>query len=73
MLYCNLFTDGGALLETQPQGDASIPVKLPDADTDLVARLIVSPEASAALARLFLAGVTAGERAVRGGPKSSGK
>src|SRR5262249_52005000 len=42
-----------------------IPVKLPGSDADLLARQIVSPEASAALARLFLVGVAAGERAVR--------
>ena len=28
-LFLNCFRDGGALLETQPQGDASTPVQLP--------------------------------------------
>jgi hypothetical protein len=28
MLYVNLFADGGALLQCDPQGDASIPVRL---------------------------------------------
>jgi hypothetical protein len=65
MLFCNLFTDGGALLETNPQGDASYPVNLPPADAAVLAALLASPEASAALARLFLAAATAGERAVR--------
>jgi hypothetical protein len=65
MLFCNMFTDGGALLETSPQGDASYPVALPPADAVVLAGLLASPEASAALARLFLAGTTAGERAVR--------
>ena len=42
-----------------------MPVKLPPADEDVLLELLTSPEASAALARLFLAGATAGERAVR--------
>lgn len=58
--------EGGALLETQPQGDTSVPLQLPDDQAELLAGLLVSPEASAALADLYLAGVTAGERAVRG-------
>jgi hypothetical protein len=53
------------LLETSPQGDASYPVNLPPADAAALAALLSSPEAAAALARLFLAGATAGERAVR--------
>jgi hypothetical protein len=67
LLYVNCFRDGGALLEAHPQGDAHTAVNLPDADAELLARLIDTPELSAALAKLFLAGVTAGERAVRGG------
>jgi hypothetical protein len=64
MLYCNLFSEGGALLEREPQGDASVPINLPDHE-EALADLIGSPETSEALACLFLAGVTAGERAVR--------
>jgi hypothetical protein len=64
MLWCNMFADGTALLECEPQGDASAAVKLPETDEAILAVLIGSPEISAALARLFLAGVTAGERAV---------
>jgi hypothetical protein len=30
MLHVNLFSDGGALLEREPQGDASVPVNLPE-------------------------------------------
>lgn len=61
-LFCNLFRDGTSLLEPQAQGDATIPVALhPDHVAELEA-LLVSPEASAALAGLFLAGVTVGER-----------
>ncbi len=66
MLYLNQFKNEGALLETSPQGDASTPVHLPPEQADLLSKLIVSPELSAALARLFLAGVTVGERSVRG-------
>ncbi len=69
MLYVILFADGGALLEMNPQGDASYPVTLPPEDAAVLAGLLSSPEASAALARLFLAGATAGERAVRCGGK----
>lgn len=64
MLYCNVFLEGGALLEREPQGDASVPVKLPGYE-EALAELIGSPETSEALARLFFAGVTAGERAAR--------
>jgi hypothetical protein len=65
MLHVNCFKDGGALLEAEPQGDAWIPVNLLAADEAVLAGLISSLEVSGALARLFLAGVTAGERAVR--------
>jgi len=50
-----------ALLETEPQGDATIPVELPAEIETLLTALIVSPEVSAALGRLYLAGVTTGE------------
>lgn len=56
--------DGRALLETEPQGDASIPVDLVGHEGAL-AGLLATPEVSAALARLYLAGATAGERAAR--------
>jgi hypothetical protein len=42
-----------------PQGDASICLLLPQEDAEALAALLVSAEASAALARLFLAGVAA--------------
>lgn len=64
MLWINLFRDSGALLEPEPQGDASVPVDLPDHEEVLVG-LIATSEASAALARLFLAGATVGERGAR--------
>ena len=50
MLYVNLFPNEGALLETEPQGDASALVILPPADAELLAQLLDCPEASAALA-----------------------
>jgi hypothetical protein len=65
MLFLNFFADGGVLLETSPQGDASTPIKIPDTAAARIAGLLSSSETSVALARLFLAGVTAGERAVR--------
>jgi hypothetical protein len=39
MLYVNLFPVDGALLELQPQGEASVAVQLPLADADLLAGL----------------------------------
>ena len=65
MLWLNIFADGGSLMETVPQGDASMPVQLPDETAEVIAGLLTSDEVAAALARLFLAGATAGERAVR--------
>jgi hypothetical protein len=67
MLYCNLFADGGALLETVPQGDASMPVNVGEKTAEALAKMLTTPERSAALAQLFLAGATAGERSVRRG------
>src|SRR5262249_7700985 len=67
LLFVNLFADGGALLETGPQGDASYPVQLPPVHAEPIRQLLTSDGASAALARLFLAGAGAGERAVRKG------
>jgi hypothetical protein len=53
LLYVNLFADGGALLEPQPQGDASIPVQLPDGHAETLRALLMSERTSAALARLL--------------------
>src|SRR5947209_5375748 len=66
MLYCNFFADGGALLETAPQGDASTPVKLSEASATVIEGLLDSEQVSAALARLYLAGAHAGERSAHG-------
>lgn len=67
MLYCNLFRDGGHLVESEPQGEASCVVNLPQECEQILAELL-TPEVSQALARLYLAGVVAGERAARKGP-----
>ena len=64
MLNVNLFADGGALLETQPQDDASIAVNVPPAEAETLTALVASAEVASALAALFLAGCTAGERSV---------
>jgi hypothetical protein len=62
-LHVNLFRDSPALLELQPQGDARIALDLPAETAEQLLALAGTPEASAALAALFLAGVTVGERA----------
>ena len=67
VLYLNLFAAGGALLETSPQGDASVAVVVHDDDAAVITNLLTSAEVSSALAQLFLAGCTAGERSVRRG------
>jgi hypothetical protein len=70
MLFVNLFADGGALVETVPQGETSVPLNLPEETAAALAALLKCDRVSAALARLFLAGVTAGERSVRRGAPS---
>jgi hypothetical protein len=56
MLFINFFADGDVLLEGQPQADAFIEVRLADDDAEAVLGMIDSPETSAAMPRLFLAG-----------------
>lgn len=64
-MFVNLFPGGEALVEPSPQGDARIPLRLPEATASLIARLIQDDdEAAAAIAAVFLAGVWTGERAV---------
>ena len=67
LLYVNLFTDGTALLEDRPQGDASLPLDLPAEQLAQLEALLDGPEASGTLASLFLAGVRIGERQARVG------
>jgi len=72
MLYLNLFRSGGALVETQPNGDESVELRLPGQAGKTLAGLVEleSFRISEALAALFLAGATAGERAVSAGRRS---
>jgi hypothetical protein len=51
----------------RPQGDATIAVRLPDGHAETILGLLTSERVSAALARVFLIGATARERAVRKG------
>jgi hypothetical protein len=53
MLYVNLFADGEALPECEPQGDAFSSLMLAPEDANAVAALITSAEVLATLARLF--------------------
>jgi hypothetical protein len=61
-LWINFFTDGGALLETVPNGETSMPVRLPPDVLTTVEQLLTDEQNATALARLFLAGVYAAER-----------
>ncbi|HJT77456.1 MAG TPA: hypothetical protein VJ739_09670 [Gemmataceae bacterium] len=61
MLNLNCFRDGGALLECEPQGDASIAIKLSAADEAALSVAVGTSAGSPALTRLFLAGA-AGQR-----------
>jgi hypothetical protein len=65
VLWVKCFRDGGALLMREQYGDSLAAVRLPDADEEALAGLHDTPKASAAMARLFVAGAMAGERAVR--------
>ena len=62
MLFSNFFADGDVLLEPQPQGDAFIAVRLEQRDAEAVLESLISAEVSAAMARLFLAGLAERER-----------
>jgi len=68
MFFVNLFQGEGATFENAAQGDSSIPVKLDERAAKTLAALLQleSFEIAHALSAVFLAGVTAGERAVRG-------
>src|SRR5258708_1019938 len=57
MLYINFFADGDVLLEAQPQADAFIAVRLNSQDAEGGVESLISAEVSAAMARLFLAGL----------------
>jgi hypothetical protein len=67
MFFCNLFRDG-ALFEETAQSEASVPVKVDERAAKTLASLmqIQSFELAHCLAAVFMAGVTQGERSVRG-------
>lgn len=73
-MFCNLFRDGGALLEELPAGDESIPVVLDEAAAKCLTAVIegtASFELSRAAALLFLAGVRHAQRDARRHPVTS--
>jgi hypothetical protein len=71
MLFLNVFPDG-ALVELVPNGDRSMSVPLDEraesCAREMLSRSPAAVEISYCLARVFLAGATAGERAVRTEP-----
>jgi hypothetical protein len=71
MLYLNVFPDG-VLVEFVPNGDRSTPIRLDEraeaCAREMLSRSPAAVEISYSLARVFLAGAQAGERAVRTGP-----
>lgn len=66
-LYLCLFRDGGSYLSTEPDGDANEPIELETQACELLAHLLglQSFVAAQALASLYLAGITRGERGLR--------
>jgi len=66
-LYLCLFKEGGAYLSDTPDGDTNQPVELPEQAGEMLTHLLglQSFVAAQALASLYLAGATAGGRAVR--------
>ena len=67
-LYLCFFTEGGAYLSDTPDGDTNQPIELEAQAGEMLTHLLglQSFVAAQALASLYLAGATAGERAVRG-------
>jgi hypothetical protein len=68
MIYICFFRDGGCLIDTEPNGDRCVPIELKGQASRTLAALLEleSFRLSEALAALYLDGVRAGERAVRG-------
>jgi len=66
-LYLCMFQDGGAYLSETPDGDSNQPIELEAQAGAMLSHLLglQSFVAAQALASLYLAGVTTGERAVR--------
>lgn len=67
-MFVNFFRNEPPLLEAEPQGEASVEIKLDERAARVLAALLAleSLEVSSALAALFVAGTHAGERSVRG-------
>ena len=65
MFHVNLFATG-ATFETEPVGEASVPVKVDERAAKTLAALLAleSFELAHAIAQVFLAGVTVGKRTV---------
>ena len=68
--YMCFHDDGGVTFEGVPNGERSVPVTLDERAGKAITALISldSLEVAYALARVYLAGASAGERAVRGSP-----
>jgi hypothetical protein len=72
--YMCFHDDGGATFEAGPNGERSVPVTLDERAAKAISALLAleSLEVAYSLARVYLAGVSAGERAVRGSPVDRG-
>jgi hypothetical protein len=68
MFYCNFFRGEQPLFEDAPQGDSAVEVRVDERSRIALQSLLNlgSFEVAHALAALYVAGVRAGERAVRG-------
>jgi hypothetical protein len=66
--------DIGATFETGPNGERSVPVTLDERAANAITALLslASLEVAYSLARVYLAGASAGERSVRGSPVGRG-
>jgi hypothetical protein len=75
MAFFICFHDGGGVtFEAAPNGERSVPVNLDARAAKTVAALLAldSLEVAATLGAVYMAGASAGERAVRLGPSAAG-
>jgi hypothetical protein len=74
MAFYVCFHDGGVTFEDAPNGERSVPITLDNRAGKALAALLAleSLEVAYALGQVFLAGASAGERAVRLGPQAAG-
>lgn len=70
MLHVNVYPYGVVLLEEEPAGERSLPIELNERAEKFLSALLAleSFEVAESLAKLVLAGATAGEQAVPGQP-----